>query len=173
MERLHKQGFRSLVKMWRKPSVLSEVALRAVKWSLAASLFFLPKSWQKKWGEWRDLNPRPAGPQPAALTNWATPTIMMINLNIHRLRKISSRFLVFLYNFILTIWKKTENMPAAGSFKWEIIMSFCHKPAMRQFLLFLFFRRAFWFFIGLFFRSGLFIFIFVFIIIFSYRSLRV
>ena len=26
-------------------------------------------------GEWWDLNPRPPGPQPGALTSWATPTI--------------------------------------------------------------------------------------------------
>ena len=27
------------------------------------------------WGEWRGSNPRPPGPQPGALTNWATSTI--------------------------------------------------------------------------------------------------
>ena len=33
-------------------------------------------------GEWWDLNPRPPGPQPGALTSWATPTIpLMINFS--------------------------------------------------------------------------------------------
>ena len=47
-----KQGFRSLVKMWRKPSVLVKSFYwhKSVKWSLAASLFFLPEFRAKKWG---------------------------------------------------------------------------------------------------------------------------
>ncbi len=30
------------------------------------------------WGEWGDSNPRPPGPQPGALTNWATPTTLLL-----------------------------------------------------------------------------------------------
>ena len=35
---------------------------------------------EKKEGGWRDSNPRPPGPQPSALTNWATPTTFLIFL---------------------------------------------------------------------------------------------
>ena len=34
---------------------------------------------KKRWGEWRDLNPQPPGPQPGTLTTWATPTIYMMS----------------------------------------------------------------------------------------------
>ena len=76
-ERLHKQGFRSLVKMWRKPSVLSEELLLTQKREVKPCGFviFLPGIRAKKWGARWDLNPRPPGPQPGALTNWATSTI--------------------------------------------------------------------------------------------------
>ena len=36
----------------------------------------------KKEGGWRDSNPRPPGPQPSALTNWATPTTILFFLFI-------------------------------------------------------------------------------------------
>ena len=42
-----------------------------------ASCFFCPEFGQKKWGGRPDLNRRPPGPQPGALTNWATTTILI------------------------------------------------------------------------------------------------
>ena len=38
-----------------------------------------PWSRQKKWGGWSDSNRRPSGPQPDALTNWATATIFLFS----------------------------------------------------------------------------------------------
>ena len=56
-----KQGFRSLVKMWRKPSFLSEELLLAQKREVKPCVFviFLPKFWQKNGVEFFFSAPRP------------------------------------------------------------------------------------------------------------------
>ena len=63
------------VKMWSRTWRLSEV-------KTFVFVIFLPGIWAKKWGEWRDLNSRPSGPQPDALTSWATTTIRLLFHNI-------------------------------------------------------------------------------------------
>ena len=49
---------RNLVKMWRKPSVLSEELLLAQKREEKTYVFIPPFFWQKKWRRERDSNPR-------------------------------------------------------------------------------------------------------------------
>ena len=47
------------------------------------------------WGEWWDSNPRPSGPQPDALTNWATPTICGVPWGIRTLDLLLRRQLLY------------------------------------------------------------------------------
>ena len=72
---LHASGVSSTQK-YEAQLTLHEAALRAMKRNLFRLHVFLPKIWAKKWGGRPDLNRRPSGPQPDALTNCATTTIL-------------------------------------------------------------------------------------------------
>ena len=54
---------------------------------------------KKRWGGRWDLNPRPPGPQPGALTNWATTTISNLSPNILLFFKLSSSIQKDFLNF--------------------------------------------------------------------------
>ena len=54
--------------------LLSEERLSPREVKTCVFVIFLPEIRAKKWGGWPDSNRRPSGPQPDALTNWATAT---------------------------------------------------------------------------------------------------
>ena len=71
-----KGGLWSTASPYEAQLALHEAALRAMKRSLFRLHVFLPGIRAKKWGGRPDSNRRPPGPQPGALTNWATSTIL-------------------------------------------------------------------------------------------------
>ena len=75
MERLHKQGFLELVKIWRKPLVLSEERLTPREEKPCGFVHHFCR-WQKWWAM-TDSNRRHSRCKRDALTNWANrPQVM-------------------------------------------------------------------------------------------------
>ena len=69
MKRLHKQGFLEFMKMWRKPSVLSEERLMPREEKPCGFVHHFCR--RQKWWAFRDSNPRHSRCKRDALTNWA------------------------------------------------------------------------------------------------------
>ena len=94
MKRLHKQGFLELVKMWRKPLVLSEERLTPREEKPCGFVHHFCR-WQKWWAM-RDSNPRHFACKANALTNWANRPCFVLFHNIYySLCFVKWRFLFF------------------------------------------------------------------------------
>ena len=76
MKRLHKQGFPELVKMWRKPSVLSEELLPPREEKPCGFVHHFCR--RQKWWSLGDSNSRPHPCEGCVLTNWTKRPINCI-----------------------------------------------------------------------------------------------
>ena len=65
-----------------------------------------------RWSEWRDSNPRPLGPEPSAIPNFATPRICLFII-LTRQEKVKYYFTAF-GNFILHRVRESHPSPRSG-----------------------------------------------------------